>query len=179
MKAHQAALPSTASHHEITWGGYNCIWRNGTISSAHLCVSAPQRRHTALCVWDRSDEAPRGLRRKGIHAARDSLEKISQPSGTKCEKAHAGFRMENEVLRLSCYTMLSMQREEFTFLGLLAKWAPSKTEGQLSSKLALQRFTFKRGLAPIPLTEVKTFHAFQFDWPSYYSPYLKERDSWR
>lgn len=65
------------------------------------------------------------------------------------------------------------------FLGLLVKWAQSKTEGQLSIKLDLQLFTFKWGLAPIPLTEVETFHAFHFDWPSYYSPHLKKRDSWR
>lgn len=91
-----------------------------------------------------------------------------------------GILMENEVLRLSRHTVLSIQREEeFTFLGLLEKWAQSRTEGQLSSKLALQLFTFKWGLAPIPLTEVKTFHTFHFDWPSYYSPHLKEHDSWK
>lgn len=85
--------------------------------------------------------------------------------------------MENEVLRLSYYTMLSTQRkEEFTFLGLLVKWAQSKTVAQISSKLDLQLFTFNWGLALIPLTEFKPFHAFHFNWPSYYLLHLKERD---
>lgn len=99
--------------------------------------------------------------------------------GPNVKRPTQGILVENNALGLSHYTMVSIQKEEFTFLGLLVKRAQSKTERKLSNKLALQVFTFKWGLGPTPLSEVKISHAFHFDWPSYYSPHLKECDFWK
>lgn len=76
--------------------------------------------------------------------------------------------------------MMSIQREEESILlGLIVKWAQSKTEGQLSSKLDLQLFTFKWGFAPSSQTEVKTFYLVQVDWLSHLLPQLKAHDSYK
>lgn len=142
------------------------------LGAVQLCVFPP----SPLLCWDKQGGRSWRVGRMstGNHAGRDSLEKISQP-----KRPTQGIPEENEVLWLAQQLMISIQREEeLIFLGLIVKWAQSKTEGQLSSKLDLQLFTFKWGLAPSSQTEIKTFYPFHVDWPSYHLPQQKAHESY-
>lgn len=173
MKTHQAVLQYT-SHHEITWCGYKRLWRNGTISGAGLCVSTFI---TALMGWQQWGTLWNvGKTTKGNHSAIDSLEKISEPSGTRCEKAYWSYpHGEWGPQAVTLHHALYSERRNIDIFRLADKVGSVQNRGT-AQQVVPTNIHLEVKLGSHSPDWSQDFPCFLL-WPSYCSPHLKECDS--